>query len=64
MSVNVLRKASTKDDIQSLAKTLIKNWKKLLGESACKVLLAHLFNAIRLKFECSDLSMAASGQSA
>eukprot|EP00794_Sanderia_malayensis_P004777 gene4777-5404_t len=30
MSVNVLRKASNKDEIQSLAKLLIKTWKKLL----------------------------------
>eukprot|EP00795_Rhopilema_esculentum_P007580 gene7580-13379_t len=30
MSVNVLRKASTKEDLQALAKSLIKNWKKLL----------------------------------
>lgn len=30
MSVNVLRKASTKDEIQAMAKLLIKNWKKLL----------------------------------
>lgn len=30
MSVNVLRKASNKDDIQTLAKSLIKHWKKLL----------------------------------
>ena len=31
MSVNVLRKASSKEDLQGLAKSLIKSWKKLLG---------------------------------
>jgi len=30
MAVNVVRKATTKDDIQTLAKGLIKSWKKLL----------------------------------
>lgn len=30
MTVNNLRKASTNDDVISLSKTLIKNWKKLL----------------------------------
>lgn len=31
MAVNALRKSSNDDDVISLAKTLIKNWKKLLG---------------------------------
>ena len=49
MSVNVLRKASTKEDLQGLAKSLIKNWKKLLG--------------IKLKmlyFYCSNLNVLVS----
>ena len=33
MTVNVVRKATNKEDIQTLAKTLIKSWKKLLGLS-------------------------------
>lgn len=32
MTVNVVRKASTKEDIQTVAKGLIKSWKKLLGK--------------------------------
>ena len=32
MSVNGLRKASSKEDLQGLARALIKNWKKLLGK--------------------------------
>ena len=31
MAVNVVRKASSREEIQSIAKTLIKSWKKLLG---------------------------------
>ena len=31
MTVNVVRKASGKEDIQTVAKGLIKSWKKLLG---------------------------------
>jgi len=31
MTVNVVRKASSKEDIQTVAKSLIKSWKKLLG---------------------------------
>ncbi|XP_022692851.1 transcription elongation factor S-II-like isoform X1 [Varroa jacobsoni] len=33
MAVNALRKSSNDDDVISLAKTLIKNWKKLLGST-------------------------------
>ena len=50
MSVNVLRKASTKEDLQGLAKSLIKNWKKLLGIKL-KMLYCLLF-----KFECFGFS--------
>lgn len=32
MSVNAIRKQSTDDEVTSLAKSLIKSWKKLLGE--------------------------------
>lgn len=32
MSVNGIRKHCTDEDVVSLAKILIKNWKKLLGE--------------------------------
>lgn len=36
-SVNVIRKASSKEDVQLLAKGLIKSWKKLLDQAAkCK----------------------------
>ncbi|KAA0719290.1 Transcription elongation factor A protein 1 [Triplophysa tibetana] len=34
MSVNAIRKQSTDDDVTSLAKSLIKSWKKLLDEPA------------------------------
>ncbi|OQR75926.1 transcription elongation factor S-II-like [Tropilaelaps mercedesae] len=36
MTVNSLRKSSNDDDVISLAKTLIKNWKKLLGSTPAK----------------------------
>lgn len=36
MSVNVVRKATNKEDVQALAKTLIKSWKKLLDGQAEK----------------------------
>lgn len=32
MSVNALRKQSTDEEVISLAKSLIKSWKKLLGK--------------------------------
>jgi hypothetical protein len=32
MSVNALRKQSTDEEVTSLAKSLIKSWKKLLGK--------------------------------
>lgn len=32
MSVNAIRKQSTDDEVTSLAKSLIKSWKKLLGK--------------------------------
>lgn len=32
MSVNAIRKQSTGEEVTSLAKSLIKSWKKLLGE--------------------------------
>lgn len=32
MSVNAIRKQSTDDEVTSLAKSLIKSWKKLLGD--------------------------------
>uniref|UniRef100_A0A3B3Q782 TFIIS N-terminal domain-containing protein n=1 Tax=Paramormyrops kingsleyae TaxID=1676925 RepID=A0A3B3Q782_9TELE len=31
MSVNAVRKQSTEEEVQTLAKSLIKSWKKLLG---------------------------------
>lgn len=34
MSVNAIRKQSTDDEVTSLAKSLIKSWKKLLGKTA------------------------------
>lgn len=34
MSVNGIRKHCTDEDVVSLAKILIKNWKKLLGEGS------------------------------
>lgn len=36
MTVNALRKSTTDDDVISLSKTLIKNWKKFLGPSGGK----------------------------
>lgn len=33
MSVNALRKQSSDEELIALAKSLIKSWKKLLGES-------------------------------
>lgn len=32
MSVNAIRKQSTDEEVTSLAKSLIKSWKKLLGK--------------------------------
>lgn len=32
MSVNAVRKQSSDEEVQTLAKSLIKAWKKLLGE--------------------------------
>ena len=34
MSVNAVRKQSSEEEVQTLAKSLIKSWKKLLGMSA------------------------------
>lgn len=36
MSVNAIRKQSTDEEVTSLAKSLIKSWKKLLGESKAR----------------------------
>lgn len=36
MTVNVVRKASIKEDTQTVAKGLIKSWKKLLGKNIIK----------------------------
>lgn len=38
MSVNALRKQSTDEEVISLAKSLIKSWKKLLGKKICVIL--------------------------
>ena len=38
MTVNVVRKATNKEDIQTVAKSLIKSWKKLLGLSFTPIL--------------------------
>lgn len=32
MSVNAVRKQSSDEEVQNIAKSLIKSWKKLLGE--------------------------------
>lgn len=32
MSVNAVRKQSSEEEVQNIAKALIKSWKKLLGE--------------------------------
>lgn len=37
MSVNAIRKQSTDEEVTSLAKSLIKSWKKLLGDYCCSV---------------------------
>lgn len=37
MSVNALRKQSTDEEVISLAKSLIKSWKKLLGKKICVI---------------------------
>lgn len=36
MTVNALRKSTNDDDVISLSKTLIKNWKKFLGKVMLK----------------------------
>lgn len=38
MSVNAIRKQSTDEEVTSLAKSLIKSWKKLLGNYYCSSL--------------------------
>lgn len=40
MSVNAIRKQSTEDEVTSLAKSLIKSWKKLLGKCNQEIILA------------------------
>uniref|UniRef100_A0A663MTY8 TFIIS N-terminal domain-containing protein n=1 Tax=Athene cunicularia TaxID=194338 RepID=A0A663MTY8_ATHCN len=41
MSVNALRKQSTDEEVISLAKSLIKSWKKLLGKKIILSLTMH-----------------------
>ena len=48
MTVNNLRKASSNDEVISLSKTLIKNWKKLLP--AGKLLLLLCFEVLSVCF--------------
>lgn len=48
MTVNNLRKASNSDDVVSLSKTLIKNWKKLLpGGINRSITISSLLNDVR-----------------
>ncbi len=44
MSVNAIRKQSTEDEVTSLAKSLIKSWKKLLGKCNQEIILAFYLN--------------------
>ena len=43
MSVNAIRKQSTDDEVTSLAKSLIKSWKKLLGKCSFPDLVDNMF---------------------
>lgn len=56
MTVNNLRKASTNDDVISLSKTLIKNWKKLLpaGDTISHVFLCVLVCVFFVCFSCCE----------
>lgn len=45
MSVNAIRKQSTDDEVTSLAKSLIKSWKKLLGKCNRQIALTSSFKA-------------------
>lgn len=45
MSVNAIRKQSTDDEVTSLAKSLIKSWKKLLGKCNQQITLAFSFES-------------------
>lgn len=37
MSVNAVRKQSSEEEVQNIAKSLIKSWKKLLGRTVCSL---------------------------
>ena len=53
MSVNAIRKQSTDDEVTSLAKSLIKSWKKLLGKCSFPVNVVNVF-ARDCKWTVSD----------
>lgn len=46
MSVNAIRKQSTDEEVTSLAKSLIKSWKKLLGMATLTGLFPLLFHSL------------------
>lgn len=48
MSVNAVRKQSSEEEVQTLAKSLIKSWKKLLGKSVLQVYLTPVGSALYL----------------
>lgn len=48
MSVNAIRKQSTDEEVTSLAKSLIKSWKKLLGMATETSLLLHVLTLCSL----------------
>uniref|UniRef100_A0A8C7Y487 TFIIS N-terminal domain-containing protein n=1 Tax=Oryzias sinensis TaxID=183150 RepID=A0A8C7Y487_9TELE len=43
MSVNAVRKQSSDEEVQTLAKSLIKSWKRLLGRCVCLGVFICLF---------------------
>jgi len=65
MSVNVLRKASSKEELQSLAKSLIKNWKKLLDsqEKSRNSKLQEKGDSPSIQRVSSDSNLSTSSQS-
>lgn len=46
--MNAIRKQSTDEEVTSLAKSLIKSWKKLLGMAAETSLLLHVLTLCNL----------------
>lgn len=70
MSVNAIRKQSTDEEVTSLAKSLIKSWKKLLdgpstdkdSEEKKKILQLHHRIALRHEKKAAPAAMAAAGR--